>query len=187
MNLDLSDECVGIKPRKNKRSNRYKRSSISLPRILLKGLLRKVGLRADNVYFRDSERSLYGGWATGQRLRGLTDLLSMAHGRSVLDLGCAEGMIAEAFLRSGARLVHGFDVNPRRIAKAQRLVLDTRACFRTGDITKWKKFIKIGHLNNEYDIVLFLSIYRQLKENRMEILRNVIARTGWLLAIRGAQ
>jgi SAM-dependent methyltransferase len=119
------------------------------------------------------------------RLVALQDLLADADGRTVLDLGCAEGLMTEKFLAAGARHVAAFDIKPKRIATARRLMPTPRARFAVADLSDWNAFERSHELLAGYDIVLFLGIYQHLpKESRVTALRGAAERTLHRLALR---
>jgi SAM-dependent methyltransferase len=62
--------------------------------------------------------------ALEEQLRGLEPMLAAVEDKVVLDLGCAEGLIAREVLARGARKVWGLDCNPESIAVAGKLGLD---------------------------------------------------------------
>jgi 2-polyprenyl-3-methyl-5-hydroxy-6-metoxy-1,4-benzoquinol methylase len=128
---------------------------------MINKMLRKLALK-DNVYYSDHARRLRGKWPLSRRLAGLEPLLARANGRTVLDIGCAEGLISEAFLRAGASVVHGFDISPQRVAKAQRLLRDPRVRLEIADVSNCREFEAI--LDAKYDIVLFLGVFQHLKK-----------------------
>ncbi len=55
-------------------------------------------------------------------------------GKTVLDLGCAEGYVAELLLQRGAALVHGIDINRRRVRCAAAASAGDRARFLVADL-----------------------------------------------------
>ncbi len=126
------------------------------------------------AYYAEPGRGLHGKYLPRHRVFGLEAILSQAEKRSVLDLGCAEGLIAEAFLNAGASRLDAFDIRPDRIAAARRLVVDPRARFNVGDVSKWMALRNVSSLLPEYDIVLFLGLYQYLPgDDRAKILGNV--------------
>jgi SAM-dependent methyltransferase len=98
-------------------------------------------------------------------------------GRTVLDLGCAEGYVAELLLQRGASLVHGIDINRRRVRCAAAALTGDRARFfvanlETGDLDK---LIDSGGLGPAYDVVVLCSVYHKLRaDKRAEILRRCL-------------
>jgi SAM-dependent methyltransferase len=69
-------------------------------------------------------------------------MLAMAgdvHGKRVLDVGCASGVLSEAFVERGAMVV-GIDLNPRLIERARER-LGAKAEFRVADISAPMPFL----------------------------------------------
>lgn len=106
------------------------------------------------------------------RRAGLEYLLTedVCKNASVLDLGCAEGLISYEFYKAGAACIHGVDLQEVSVQYARQLFADTTVeySFAQADIGNWQKFIRRhgSALNQQYDIVLFLSIYHHLlREN----------------------
>lgn len=92
-----------------------------------------------------------------QQLQGLDDLIAMVKGKTILDVGCAEGQITLACLRAGALLGHGIEIVPGHIAEAKKYVdhwYDTQ--FEVADANDYKP-------QGMYDIVLMLAILHKLK------------------------
>lgn len=100
-----------------------------------------------------------------EQLTGLERALVDARGRTVLDLGCAEGLIAMEFARAGASAVVGIDSNDD-LLKQGRLILD-RARMREPRL----RVVELQHadLNDaeectSYDVVLALAIFHKLRD-----------------------
>jgi SAM-dependent methyltransferase len=93
----------------------------------------------------DGERSLK------EQMLGLEHALAEAKGRTVLDAGCAEGLIGIAFAKAGATVI-AFDNNPDMIRSAERRGCGVRG-FRAqhGDLN-------VGLPGMDYDIVLALAV-----------------------------
>ena len=116
-----------------------------------------------------------GNWRIETRLRGLQELLGAAQGKSVLDLGCAEGMISREFCRHGAATIHGFEVNLDQIRIARQEVpkaaeVGTQILFHRADFGYWDRFVA-AHRNSmleQYDIVLLLSVLEKLPESNQD-------------------
>lgn len=98
-------------------------------------------------------------------------------GKSVLDLGCAEGKISEWLVDRGAQFARGFDYNMTRVA--QKMNSDV--------------FLEYADLNypgqlpyredDQFDIVLVLAILQHLKQPR-KLLDYALARCRWKIAVR---
>src|SRR3990167_5651067 len=89
-----------------------------------------------------------------EQMEGLRYAIRECRNKTVLDLGCAEGLISQAFARAGA-VVHGVDVVPENIEVARRIsqgiTFDTAGL---GDLLVGRQ--------REYDIVLALSVLHKL-------------------------
>jgi hypothetical protein len=140
-----------------------------------------------SYYYHAPELGLHGKWPVARRLNGLDALLSVCGGMSVLDLGCAEGVIARAFLDAGAGLIHGFDIDEERAGSAAALCGDTRAQIRAGNLEDWAAFVaRHGDmLLPAYDVVLYLGLHQHLKAaTRMATLTGAASRAKEWFAIR---
>jgi SAM-dependent methyltransferase len=105
----------------------------------------------------DGERSLE------EQMLGLQPALDEASGKTILDLGCAEGNIALEFARAGARSVDGYDYNEPFIAIAQQQRDAggfTRVKFRQADLTP----MIAGGSIKRFDIVLALAILHKIPD-----------------------
>lgn len=89
-----------------------------------------------------------------QQLEGLRPLFQMAPGKSVLDVGCAEGLISIGLHDLGAR-VHGIDVIPEHIAAANRVKGGRAILFDVADAAVYRP-------TRQYDIVLMLAVLHKL-------------------------
>jgi SAM-dependent methyltransferase len=102
------------------------------------------------------------------RFAGLEPLCnsSVCQEASLLDLGCAEGLISREFSKHGVRLIHGFDIQETSIQFANEVFakLDGDFFFRQGDLGDWETFVQNNYdlLRPSYDIVLFLGVYHQI-------------------------
>lgn len=106
----------------------------------------------------DGERSIE------EQLLGLGPALAEAQGKTVWDLGCAEGAIAFEFLKAGAKQVEACDFNAvllnvaldmrGKLPEAER----KRIAFRQADLR-----VALAHgLTASYDIVLALAVVHKL-------------------------
>jgi 2-polyprenyl-3-methyl-5-hydroxy-6-metoxy-1,4-benzoquinol methylase len=114
-------------------------------------------------YYQDPARGLHGKHPPEHRLGALRSVLDRAAGCTLLDLGCAEGLIAEQFVRAGAREILGIDCSAARVAAARRLV-GGAARFEAADVSDWDAITAWPWLRPRYDIVLFLGLYQHLPE-----------------------
>ena len=98
-----------------------------------------------------------------EQLTGLEPMLAEVSGRDVLDLGCAEGLIARTCLDRGARRVIGIDNNRAFIDRANSLALDPRrARFWFGDLNQGPDADDQAVCHS--DIVLALAIIHKLQD-----------------------
>jgi SAM-dependent methyltransferase len=120
-----------------------------------------------------------------EQLLGLDAALAEAAGKRVLDLGCAEGLIAARFIEAGAQLVHGVEIRPQFLVAAQSIAgrghpnLGHGLTVDFGDLNeglpKW--------LAPPYDMVLALAILHKLRYPTVALQRMAKACLG-LLVIR---
>jgi predicted RNA methylase len=104
-----------------------------------------------------------------EQMLGLKPAQNEAYGKSVLDLGCAEALIAIEFARSGASLVCGVENNLNLVNTAKNEIV--KACEHDG------KFLPVScvhmdvseliadvSLRQTFDIVLALAILHKLPD-----------------------
>lgn len=128
-------------------------------------------------YFHAPDEGLFGKWPPQDRLEGLQPLLEKAAGLTVLDLGAAEGVVAREFLKSGASLIHGFDLDPERVAVANSLAPASQMQFHTADLSNWAAFETAhqGLLRPGFDVVLYLGLHQHLPaDQRLQVLRGAL-------------
>jgi SAM-dependent methyltransferase len=113
--------------------------------------MRKGWFRIAGV--QDGDRSLK------DQLKGLAPALAEASGKSVLDLGSAEGLISLEFARAGARRVVGLEVVVEHVELARKLCAGSVCEFHAVDLDKVAVDLDVG-----YDVVLMLAIIHKLKE-----------------------
>lgn len=124
---------------------------------------------ANNARDRKAERMRTRGWFSlperpgdrtlEQQLRGLAPLIAEVRGKRVLDLGCAEGLIALELAREGAQHVDGVEIVPGHVAIANRLAEERNLpCkFVQADANRYTPM-------TEYRIVLMLAVLHKLQE-----------------------
>lgn len=98
-----------------------------------------------------------------EQMQGLEPLLAEAPGRSVLDLGCAEGLIALEMLKAGAALAHGAEAVPTRVAAACDLCAGWPAVFFVAELETFAA-APPDWLLPAYDTVLLLSIAHKFQD-----------------------
>jgi trans-aconitate methyltransferase len=92
-----------------------------------------------------------------QQMQGLTYLLQNVAGKTVLDLGCAEGLIDIELIKHGAVAIHGVEIRPQAIAAANELRGDLPITFEQGDMDEWRP-------KRTYNVVLMLAILHKLRK-----------------------
>lgn len=140
-------------------------------------------------YYHAPTLGLHGKWPLDTRLDGLADIIQTARGKTVLDLGAAEGLIAKVMLDAGAELVHGLEIDPERVRQANQLCADHRhAQFLSGNLSDAQGVLESPDLLTTYDIVLYLGVHQHIPPNRrLELLDRIASRCGDFLAIRTAE
>lgn len=115
-----------------------------------------------------------------QQLMGLDPLFAEVEGKSVLDVGCAEGLISIECARRGASAVTGFEIRLDAVETARRLQKTLagvdQVYFETGDADHYPP-------NARYDIVLMLAVLHKLR-NPSAACRRFAAAAKDLVAIR---
>jgi SAM-dependent methyltransferase len=91
-----------------------------------------------------------------EQLIGLDWLRENCAGKTVLDIGCAEGLISIEMARRGAVAVHGVEIVPGHVAMGNDLRGELPITFEVGDCNEWRP-------QRKYDIVLALSLLHKLK------------------------
>lgn len=111
-------------------------------------------------------------------IAGIEFLAHCAKGASVLDLGCAEGLIGGWLLANGACHLSGVDYNITRIRRAKELF--PCGVFAICDLNEPERLPLMGAT---YDIVLCLSVLQKLR-NPSRFLTFAASRAERWLAIR---
>jgi len=95
-----------------------------------------------------------------EQLQGLELALSETKGKSVLDLGCAEGLIGREFSLAGATKVFGIEIQPLSVKKAREVCEGLEIEFVAANLKGWIE----EHQPKKYDIVLALGILTKLRD-----------------------
>ena len=96
------------------------------------------------------------------RLLGLDAVLAQAAGRTVLDVGCHDGTVAEAFAEAGAAQVDGCDISKAAVDIANHRVKREPAAFHVADLSHGPQALASLPLRPKYDIVCYLGMHHHL-------------------------
>ena len=122
-----------------------------------------------------------------ERVKPLRPLLRVAKGASVLDLGCAEGLIGKWLAdEGGARIIHGIDKHAPFLEVARKIMPARRykAKFDVCDFDEWATAKAGLGLRDSYDIVLALNVIQKLAKPRAFLL-DVAALAGQVFVYSG--
>ncbi|MGW8369103.1 MAG: class I SAM-dependent methyltransferase [Gammaproteobacteria bacterium] len=99
----------------------------------------------------------------GDRLHGLEDLLRSSAGKTVLDVGCHDGTVAEAFANAGAAQIDGCDIFRAGVEQAKRRVspIQPNNAFFVADLSAGAAALHELRLDR-YDIVCYLGVHQHL-------------------------
>lgn len=132
------------------------------------------------------------GIQTGERtlkeaIIGLAKVAANAKDSTILDLGCAEGLIGKWLIDAfRARLAHGLEIHPPYLEMARELHADYegRAIFFECDLDHFDVWRKVNPdvLLPRYDIVLALRVIQKLARPAT-FLKTIAAMTGNILAL----
>lgn len=92
-----------------------------------------------------------------QQIEGLDRLITSARNRTVLDIGCAEGLISMHLIDHGAIAAHGIEIVAAHVEVANKLRKHRACMFETGDANDWKP-------KRQYDIVIMLAVLHKLRD-----------------------
>lgn len=92
-----------------------------------------------------------------QQLLGMDWLLENCAGKTVLDVGCAEGLISIELAKRGAVALHGVEIIDKHLTIARELAGDLPITFENADGNTWEP-------SRRYDVVLLLSILHKFKD-----------------------
>lgn len=103
-----------------------------------------------------------------QQMEGLDWLLQNVAGKSVLDVGCAEGLISIALAQSGAGACHGIEIVQGHVDVGNKLRKGLPCLFEQGDANDYKP-------KRTYDIVILLAVLHKLRNPTESLFRLVEA------------
>ena len=90
------------------------------------------------------------------QLKGLNWLLANCAGKTVLDAGCAEGLISIELAKAGAVAVHGVEIVRGHVEVGNKLRGDLPVTLEVADMNVWAP-------RRDYDIVIGLAILQKLR------------------------
>lgn len=102
-----------------------------------------------------------------EQLEGLDAVRAGCSRASVLDLGCAEGLIGKYLIDTcGADLVHGVELHPLRVEEANKQLAGySNVKMIEGDLNEPEKISSdLGAEPGVYDVVLLLAILHKLRD-----------------------
>lgn len=103
---------------------------------------------------RDGDRTIE------EQMLGLGPALQECRGKTVLDLGCAEGVISREFARAGAKVL-AIELLKEHLAIARKLCKDFDVTFVQAHIDD---YIKLKANTDKFDIVLALGIIHKMPD-----------------------
>jgi len=95
-----------------------------------------------------------------EQLRGLDPVMDGIAGKSVLDLGCAEGCVLKRAIERGCGRAVGYEMNPDFLATAREVLAGTPAEIVDCDLNQ----LGDPRLAVQFDVVLALAILHKLHE-----------------------
>lgn len=119
-----------------------------------------------------------------EQLLGLDPLAGMVSGKTVLDLGCAEGLIGRHLVDAGAAQVDGVNVVDHELAAARRLNSNQPMRFYKAHLGNHADRAALDtELLPQYDVVLLLSVLHKVK-NPQAFLEWAVAKAAEAVVIR---
>lgn len=103
-----------------------------------------------------------------QQMQGLALLMRSVKNATVLDVGCAEGLITMEMATAGATALHGVEIRRQAVVEANTLRGDLPITFEVGDLNVWRP-------QHHYDVLVMLAILHKLKQPR-EVLHDLLFR-----------
>lgn len=99
-----------------------------------------------------------------QQMLGLAPALADVEGRTVLDLGCAEGLVGREFLKAGASEYFGIEIVTANAEEARRQLSDFEQAVIANDNLDHHIFANSPPKHYKADLVLALAILHKLRD-----------------------
>jgi SAM-dependent methyltransferase len=115
------------------------------------------------------------------QLKGLAPALAAVAGKTVLDLGCAEGLLAAEFARAGGGQVIGCDWLDAHVSVGRALVRGLPVTLLRADLNDQATHNWIGGL--DFEVCLMLAILHKLRDPAA-LIRTVARRQPELIVVR---
>ena len=111
-----------------------------------------------------------------QQMIGLDRVRQLVKGKSVLDVGCAEGLISIEMAKAGARMVHGVEIVRAHVDCATELAYKAgvKCGFYCHDANLWTP-------DRPYDVILLLSILHRFRDPSAAASRFARSCTEWCI------
>ena len=107
--------------------------------------------------------------------------------KTVLEIGCAEGLVSLQNLKRGARLSHGIEFRERAVEVAKSIAgvlgQSDSAKFFWGDIRAADKVLNQGGMLDRYDIVIAMAVLQKVP-NQAEIFSKLLAKCASTMVLR---
>jgi 2-polyprenyl-3-methyl-5-hydroxy-6-metoxy-1,4-benzoquinol methylase len=97
-----------------------------------------------------------------EQMTGVTPALAEASGKTVLDLGCAEGLVGREFALAAAKSVHGVDSIEDHLACARKQCRGLPMTFEHANLNEWIPPQLENGTIQRYDIVLSLGVAHKM-------------------------
>jgi 2-polyprenyl-3-methyl-5-hydroxy-6-metoxy-1,4-benzoquinol methylase len=108
-------------------------------------------------------------------------------GKTVLEIGCAEGLVSFANLKRGAKLVHGIEYRDRAVEVARSMAgilgHQQAAKFFQGDIRQTRTVLNQASMLERYDIVMAMAVLQKVAD-QATIFRQLLAKCASTMVLR---
>lgn len=112
-----------------------------------------------------------------QQMQGLSLLMRSVKNATVLDVGCAEGLITIEMAKCGATALHGVEIRHPAVEDANLSRGDLPITFEVGDLNAWAP-------QRHYDVLVMLAILHKLKDPKAVLRRLLLCASPDLIVLR---